>query len=103
MLRLLKAGFGVLLTVAGVAMLVLPGPGLLVIGAGVALTLSQWPAGRRLLARVRLRMRERFGSPRVRKVESRIPDTVCPPDQTAQLRALAEMPTPPPARAAEPG
>jgi hypothetical protein len=94
--RVLKVGLGVLLVVAGVAMLVLPGPGLLTIAVGVALMLSQWPRGRRTLARLRVRLRDRYGSPRVRRFESCIPDEVCPPHATAELRELATSPTPPP-------
>ncbi|MFA9444901.1 PGPGW domain-containing protein [Egicoccus sp. AB-alg6-2] len=98
--RLLKAGLGLLLVVAGIAMLVLPGPGLLAIAAGVALSLSQWPWGRRTLARLRVWSRERYGSARVRVVEARIPDEVCPPNETGELRELAELvqdpETPPP-------
>jgi hypothetical protein len=45
----------------------------------------------RTLARLRLRLRERYGSPRVRQVEAHLPEEVCPPiDATAELRALAE-------------
>jgi UPF0716 family protein affecting phage T7 exclusion len=94
--RVLKVGLGVLLVVAGVAMLVLPGPGLLTIAVGVALMLSQWPRGRRTLARRRVRLRERYGSRRVRRFESCIPDEVCPPHATAELRELATSPMPPP-------
>jgi UPF0716 family protein affecting phage T7 exclusion len=93
--RLVKLSIGVVLVVAGIAMLVLPGPGLLSIAAGVALMLSQWPRGRRTLARLRVRMRDRYGSPRVRRIEQRIPDEVCPPQETTELRAIAESPLPP--------
>ncbi|HSK22079.1 MAG TPA: PGPGW domain-containing protein [Egicoccus sp.] len=96
--RVLKAGLGVLLMIAGVAMLVLPGPGLLAIAGGAALVLSQSPNGQRTLARLRVRMRDRYGSPRVRRVEARIPDEVCPPVETRELRELAEHPIPPPPR-----
>jgi UPF0716 family protein affecting phage T7 exclusion len=94
--RVLKAGLGVLLVIAGVAMLVLPGPGILTIAIGVALILSQSPRGRQVLARLRVRMRERYGSSRVRRVEAKIPDEVCPPAETCDLRELAENPIPPP-------
>jgi hypothetical protein len=93
--RALKAGAGVLLIVAGTAMLVLPGPGLLAIAAGAALVLSQWPRGRRLLARIRVRLRDRYGSRRVRRIEARIPDEVCPPSATAELRVVADACAPP--------
>jgi hypothetical protein len=87
--RVVKIVLGVLLVAAGIAMLVLPGPGLLFIAGGVALILSQWQRGRRSLARVRVRMRDRYGSPRVRQVESRIPNEVCPPVPTEELKDLA--------------
>lgn len=91
--RLLKAFLGLLLVVAGVAMLVLPGPGTVFILGGLALMLAQWPRGRRFLARMRVRLRDRFGSPRVRQVERRIPDEVCPPSDTTELRVIADTPT----------
>ena len=94
--RVLKILLGVLLIVAGIAMLVLPGPGLLSISFGVALVLSQSPKGQRTLARLRVRMRDRYGSTRVRIVEARLPDEVCPPVETRELRELAENPIPPP-------
>lgn len=93
--RWLKAGFGALLAAVGVAMLVLPGPGMLFLAAGVALMLSQWPRGQRTLARLRLRLRERYGSPRVQQVEAHLPDEVCPPIETTELRAVAEAPIEP--------
>jgi hypothetical protein len=96
LVRVLKVGFGLLLVVAGLAMLVLPGPGLLTIAIGAALMLSQWPRGRRTLARVRVKLRERYGSRRVRRFETCIPDEVCPPHATAELRELASSPIPPP-------
>jgi hypothetical protein len=101
-LRVLKAVIGAVLVLAGIAMLVLPGPGILSIAIGVALMLSQWPRGRQALARLRVRLRDRYGSPRVRKVESRIPNEVCPPVETAELRALADgtLAPPPPSTAA---
>jgi UPF0716 family protein affecting phage T7 exclusion len=95
-LRLLKIVAGVLLVVAGIAMLVLPGPGLLSIAVGVALVLSQTPRGRRTLARLRVRLRERYGSHRVRRVEARIPNEVCPPTETTELRAVADGDLAPP-------
>lgn len=90
--RWLKAGLGALLVIVGVALLVLPGPGLVFLAAGVALMLSQWPRGQRTLARLRLRLRERYGSTRVRRVEAHLPEEVCPPIETTELRALAEAP-----------
>lgn len=95
--RLLRMGLGVLLVFAGIAMLVLPGPGLLAIAAGGALVLSQWAGGRRTLARLRLWLRERYGSRRVGNIEARIPDEVCPPAATIELQALVDTRTEPPA------
>lgn len=95
-LRAFKVVIGVLLVLAGIAMLVLPGPGLLSIACGTALVLAQTPGGRRVLARSRLRLRERYGSPRVRRVEARIPNEVCPPTETSELRAVADGQLPPP-------
>jgi hypothetical protein len=94
--RVLKLIVGVALVLAGIAMLVLPGPGLLAIAGGVALVLSQWPRGRRTLASLRLRARERYGSPRVRRVEARIPNEVCPPAETTELEVIAQAPVDPP-------
>lgn len=95
--RIAKVVVGVVLVVAGVAMLVLPGPGLLTIALGVALVLSQSSRGQRLLARLRVRLRERYGSPRVRRVERCLPNEVCPPNATAELRELGEgLRVPPP-------
>lgn len=81
-----KTVVGVLLVAAGIAMLVLPGPGLLVIAAGLALILSQFEGGQRLIARLRVWLRERFGSPRVRQFEERVPNDVFPPADTEELR-----------------
>ncbi|MFA9428617.1 PGPGW domain-containing protein [Egicoccus sp. AB-alg2] len=100
--RLYKAAIGLLLVIAGIAMLVLPGPGLLFIAGGGALMLSQWPRGRRALASLRVWLRGRYGSHRVRRVEARIPKEVCPPAETMELRALAQAPIPPPAPDGEP-
>ena len=97
--RLLKMALGVVLVVAGIAMLLLPGPGVVTIAAGIALFLSQLPRGQRLLARLRVRLRERYGSARVRRVEDRMPKEVFPPHGTAELRELADArltPPPPP-------
>lgn len=90
MQRLLKAGLGLLLMIAGVAMLVLPGPGLLVIALGSGLVLAQWPRGRRWLARLRVWLRGRYGSPRIRGVESRLPKEIFPPADTVDLRAIMD-------------
>jgi hypothetical protein len=99
--RVVRIAVGVVLVLAGVAMLVLPGPGLLSIAGGVALILSQWPWGRRFLASLRVRLRERYGSHRVRRVEARLPHQVCPPAETTELRALAATPVEPPVDASE--
>jgi hypothetical protein len=90
--RVLRIVLGVVLVIAGIAMLVLPGPGLLSIAGGVALILSQWPRGRRFLASLRVRSRDRYGSHRVRRVEARLPNEVCPPAETTELRAIAASP-----------
>lgn len=84
-----KIVLGVVLMAAGIAMLVLPGPGLVVIAIGLALVLSQSDTGRRLLARLRVYLRDRFGSPRVREFEKRVPDHVFPPADTRELRLQA--------------
>lgn len=84
-----KIALGVVLVGAGLAMLVLPGPGLAVIAIGVALILSQSETGRRLIARVRVRLRDRFGSPAVRRFEARLPREVVPPADTSELRLEA--------------
>ena len=80
---------GVVLVAAGIVMLVIPGPGLLVIAVGLALILSQYEWGRRVLARVRLRLRDRFGSSRVQAFEQRVPKHVFPPADTGELRLTA--------------
>jgi hypothetical protein len=88
--RILRTTFGVVVTLAGVAMLVLPGPGLLVTALGVGLVLSQSEWGRGVLTRLRVWARDRFGSPRVRAVEQRLPRDIVPPAETHELRSLAE-------------
>jgi hypothetical protein len=100
--RVVKIVLGVVLVAAGIAMLVLPGPGLLTIAGGIALILSQWPRGRRTLARGRVWLRERYGSRRVRRFEACLPNEVCPPHETAILRAVAEAEIPTPAHPAAP-
>jgi tellurite resistance protein TerC len=57
--RLLVSAGGGLLLIAGAAMLVLPGPGLLVIAAGLALLATEFVWARRLLDRVRARLPKR--------------------------------------------
>ncbi len=83
---LAKVVLGVVLVAAGVVMLVVPGPGLLVIAIGLALILSQFDWGERVLARVRVWLRHRFGSPRVRAFEKRMPREMFPPASTEELR-----------------
>ncbi|MEQ1565331.1 MAG: PGPGW domain-containing protein [Myxococcota bacterium] len=53
LMRGLRIVGGSLLVVSGVAMLVLPGPGLVALGAGLALLSRDVPAARRLLRRLR--------------------------------------------------
>lgn len=53
LMRGLRIVGGSLLVVSGVAMLVLPGPGLVALGAGLALLARDVPAARRLLERLR--------------------------------------------------
>jgi len=55
--RPLVAAVGAALLVAGLAMLVLPGPGLLVLAAGLAVLAVEFHWARRLLARVRAHAR----------------------------------------------
>lgn len=88
--RILKVVLGVLLTIAGIAMLVLPGPGLLVMALGVGLVLSQSEPGRRVMSRVRLWARDRFGSDRVRGVEGRLPREIIGDENTRQMRINLE-------------
>ena len=86
---LAKVVLGVVLVAAGVVMLVMPGPGLLVIAIGLALVLSQFDWGERVLARVRVWLRGRFGSPRVQAFERRMPREMFPPADTEELRLKA--------------
>ncbi len=51
--RLAKIGGGFLLLVAGALMLVLPGPGLVAIGLGLALLASEFAWARELLHRLK--------------------------------------------------
>ncbi|MFP5308542.1 MAG: PGPGW domain-containing protein [Actinomycetes bacterium] len=88
--RVWKTTLGVALVAAGIAMLVLPGPGLVVLALGVAMILSQSEWGRGQLTRIRVWARDRFGSPKVRAVEKRLPEEICPPQETHELRSLAE-------------
>lgn len=88
--RILKVVLGVLLTIAGIAMLVLPGPGLLAIAFGIGLILSQSEPGRRVMARIRLWARDRFGSDKVRGVEGRLPREIIGDENTRQMRINLE-------------
>ncbi len=83
---LAKIVLGVVLVAAGIVMLVVPGPGLLVIAIGLALILSQSDWGRRVISRVRVWLRDRFGSHRVRQFEQRMPREVFPRADTEELR-----------------
>ena len=51
--RLVKIGAGLLLVGAGVLMLVLPGPGIVAIGLGLALLAGEFAWARRLLDRMK--------------------------------------------------
>ena len=55
--RIARTGGGVVLLAVGAALLVLPGPGLLVIAAGLGLLAVDHDWARRLLSRVRQRLR----------------------------------------------
>jgi uncharacterized protein (TIGR02611 family) len=66
--RGLVAVTGVLLLLVGVAMLVLPGPGMLVIFAGLAVLSREFPWAERLAER--LRARARAAAARLRRVPS---------------------------------
>lgn len=54
--RVARVGAGSLVTLAGLMMLVLPGPGLIVIALGLALLAQDVPFARRLLDKVRARI-----------------------------------------------
>jgi hypothetical protein len=56
LVRIARVLAGTLVTLAGVAMLVLPGPGLVVIALGLALLAQDVPFARRLLDKVRARI-----------------------------------------------
>ncbi len=78
---------GLLLVSVGVlagALPLLPGWPLVVLGT--ALVLAQSAPGRRVMARIRLWARERFGSHRVREVERRLPRDVLGPHDTTRMR-----------------
>ncbi|HEY6533803.1 MAG TPA: PGPGW domain-containing protein [Acidimicrobiales bacterium] len=56
LVRIARVAAGCLVTIAGLAMLVLPGPGLVVIALGLALLAQDVPFARRLLDKVRARI-----------------------------------------------
>lgn len=56
LLRIGRVGLGVVVLLAGLLMLPLPGPGLVTIAAGLALLASDVPFARRLLERVQRRL-----------------------------------------------
>lgn len=84
--RVAKIVLGIVLSVLGAFMLVLPGPGLLVLALGVGLVLAQTNGGRRVIARARVRLRDRFGAEPVRRVERRLPREIIGTDDTTALR-----------------
>lgn len=90
--RMLKVLVGIVLAVAGAFLGLVPGaPGFPLVFLGVGLVLAQSEPGRRVIKRVRLRARDRFGSDRVRRMEARFPQEVVGPQDTEQLRIdLAE-------------
>ena len=51
-LRVLRITGGVLLLIAGAAMMVLPGPGVVTMMAGLVALSSEWPFARRMLVKV---------------------------------------------------
>lgn len=84
--RVLKALLGLTMVAVGLALSPVPGPWTIpLVTTGVALVLAQSTPGRRVLARVRLWARDRFGSERVREVERRMPRDVVSQD-TQEMR-----------------
>ena len=84
--RAIRVVLGVVVTAAGIAMLFLPGPGLVVTALGVGLVLAQFEPGRRAISRIRLWARGRFGSQPVRDVERRLPRDVIGNQDTREMR-----------------
>lgn len=84
--RVLRVVVGVAIAAAGAAMLVLPGPGVVVLALGVGLVLAQFEPGRRVISRIRLWARDRFGSEPVRDVERRLPKDVVGEQNTQEMR-----------------
>lgn len=75
--RVLRGLLGVGMVIAGILLSPVPGPwSIPLVATGVGLVLAQSTPGRRVLARVRLWARDRFGSDRVRQVEKRMPKDV---------------------------
>ena len=84
--RVLKVLLGLGMVALGLALSPLPGPWTIpLVATGTALVLAQSTPGRRVLARIRLWARDRFGSERVREVEKRMPRDVVSQD-TQQMR-----------------
>lgn len=84
--RVLKALLGLAMIVAGILLSPVPGPwSIPLVATGLGLVLAQSTPGRRVLARVRLWARDRFGSHRVREVEKRMPRDVVAQD-TQQMK-----------------
>lgn len=86
LVRTLKVLLGLAVTAVGIALLVLPGPGLLVTALGIGLVLAQSSPGRRVISRIRLWARSRFGSQPVRDVERRLPRDVIGDQNTHEMR-----------------
>jgi hypothetical protein len=84
--RVLKVVLGVVLSLLGVVLLFVPGPGIPVLCLGVGLVLAQSRAGRRVILRVRVRLRDRFGTESVRRVERRLPREIVGTDDTTAMR-----------------
>lgn len=55
LLRALRITGGIGLLLAGTAMMVLPGPGVVTIVAGLVVLSSEWPAARRLVVKLEQR------------------------------------------------
>ena len=84
--RILRGLLGLVMVIAGILLAPVPGPwSIPLVGTGIGLILAQSTPGRRVLARVRLWARDRFGSDRVREVEKRMPKDVVQQD-TQQMR-----------------
>lgn len=84
--RTIRVVIGIVVTVAGIAMLFLPGPGLVATALGVGLVLAQFEPGRRVISRIRLWARGRYGSQPVRDVERRLPRDVIGEQNTHEMR-----------------